>query len=132
MNTSWGATVEFGCTTAPQSGSLTAKVSYMGWGALDLLSGSWGNEVRIDPADYDTLRFEALPVSPLTLKVSFYNTYSYEVRLKGNEWNSVAVPLAFREPFSRFYFQNTLGKAVTCYFDNIKFTGASKPAVSSR
>jgi hypothetical protein len=98
----------------------------MAWGALDIFSGSRGAEVLIDPSEYDTLRFEAYPRVDLTAKVAFYNNHSYEIHLKGNRWNSVAIPLEFKEPFARFYVQNDHDNAVTCYFDDIRFSPSSR------
>jgi chitinase len=122
VNTSWGATVDFGSHARIHSGSSAAEVSFMAWGAFDLLSGTWGAESPIDPTEYDTLRADVYPLSPMSLKVAFYNGSSTDVQLKANEWNAVAVPLKFAGSISRFYFQSGVKNPVKCYFDNIRFT----------
>jgi len=127
-NTSWGAIVDASNSSTVYSGAHSAKVEYMAWGAFDILSGTWGAEVAIDPAEYDTLRFEAFPNTDMDVKVAYYNNTATEVRLKGNQWNSVAIPLSFRDRFSRFYIQSTLNKATTVYFDDIRFSGNRSPA----
>jgi hypothetical protein len=122
VNTSWGATVDFSSRAQIRSGSSAAEVSYMAWGAFDILSGTWGALSPIDPSEFDTLKADVYPLSSMTLKVAFYNGSSTDVQVKGGEWNAIAVPLSFAGPFDRFYFQSSVNKPVKCYFDNIRFT----------
>jgi chitinase len=131
-NSSWGAVVDFSNMSNVYSGARSIKVEYLAWGAFDILSGAWGAEVPIDPADHDTLRFEAFPLSDLDGKVAFYNNYSIEIHLKGSQWNSVAIPLNFKDRFTRFYIQSNLGKSITCFFDNLRFTGGTKTGGASQ
>lgn len=131
-NTSWGANVNLANTEGVHSGTRSVKVEYLPWGAFDILSGTWGAEVPIDPADFDTLRFEAYPMDDMGVKVAFYNNYSIEARLKGKQWNSIAIPMTFKDRIARFYIQSNLGKAITCYFDNIRFTGNTRTGGSGR
>ena len=120
-NTSWGANIYPNDASVVKSGYKSVKVDYMAWGAFDILSGTWGREVPINPAEYDTLKLDAYPLGRLSMKVAFYNKFSTNIQLKENQWNSIAIPLQFTEPFSRFYLQSNLSKPITCYFDNIRF-----------
>ncbi|MCK5572527.1 MAG: hypothetical protein KAJ12_07190, partial [Bacteroidetes bacterium] len=121
-NTSWGAYVSFDEAFVVKSGSQSIRVEYMAWGAFDILSGTWGKENPIDPSEYDTMTFDAYPLSDLTVKVAFYNNYSKSVTLEAEKWNSVSVPLNFSQPFTRFYIQSDIDEAVTCFFDNMQFS----------
>ncbi|HUI64595.1 MAG TPA: glycosyl hydrolase family 18 protein [Bacteroidota bacterium] len=132
VNTSWGASVDFSSHAVVRDGSSSAEVSYMAWGALDILSGTWGKESPVDPSEYDTLRAEIYPLGPAKLKIAFYNGVATEVTLIANAWNTIAVPLIFPRPFTRFYFQSLLNKPVTCYFDNIRFTARVYRASASQ
>jgi len=105
-----------------KSGSSSVGVDYMAWGAFDILCGTWGATANIDPAEFDTLKADIFPLTGITLKVAFYNNTSVDVTLLANQWNSVAIPLKFSQPFSRFYFQSNLGRPAKCYFDNIRFS----------
>jgi|GEM_PF-608781 len=125
IDASWGATVRFGIHDKIKSRSGTAAVSYLAWGAFDLLSGTWHAESPLDPVEFDTLRADIYPLEAMKLKVAFYTNTTTVVALKAGEWNSIAVPLGFSRNFSRFYFQSLLDTPVTCYFDNIRFTAAS-------
>jgi len=132
VNASWGASVDFSSNAVVRGGSRSAEVSYMAWGAFDILSGTWGKESPVDPSEYDTLRAEIYPLGSTKLKIAFYNGVATEVALNGKEWNSIAVPLVFPHPFTRFYFQSLLNKPVKCYFDNIRFTARTFRVTSSR
>jgi chitinase len=121
-NTSWGANVSFDETFVVKSGSQSIRVEYMAWGAFDVLSGTWGRQNPIDPSEYGTMTFDAYPLSDLNVKVGFYNNYSKSVTLEAENWNSVSVPLTFSQPFTRFYIQSDINEAVTCFFDNIRFS----------
>jgi hypothetical protein len=68
------------------------------------------------------MTFDAYPLSDLNVKVGFYNNYSKSVTLEAENWNSVSVPLTFSQPFTRFYIQSDINEAVTCFFDNIRFS----------
>ena len=120
-NTSWGATVNFNNSTNVKSGTRSARVDYGDWGAFDMLSGTWNAEQPIDPAEYDSLIFDVYPTSSFTLDVSFYNNYDVSKQITANQWNRVAIPLSFEEPFSRFYMRRNLSGSSTAYFDNITF-----------
>ena len=120
-NTSWGANVDPNDASVVKGGFKSVKVGFLAWGAFDILSGTWGTEVPIDPTEYDTLKFDAYPLGPLSVKVAFYNKFSTNIQLKENRWNSMSIPLEFAEPFTRFYLQSNLNKPVTCYIDNIRF-----------
>jgi chitinase len=122
MNASWGASVNLGDGNNVRSGTRSAAVDFMAWGAFDLQSGNWGAESPIDPSDYDTLRADIFPLARMKMKIAFYNGHSVEVSLEADKWNSIAVPLTFAQPFTRFYFQSDLSKPVKCYFDNVRFT----------
>ena len=132
VNSSWGANVDFNSHAVVRSGASSAEVSYMAWGAFDVLSGTWGAESPVDPSEFDTLRADVYPLSPMNLKVAFYNGSSSDVPLKANEWNNIAVALKFTQPFTRFYLQSGLNKPVKCYFDNIRFTAKSYRASLSQ
>lgn len=132
VNTSWGATVDFNCHDVVRGSATSAEVSYLAWGAFDILSGTWGAESPVDPTEFDTLRADVYPLSSLNLKVSFYNGSSTDVSLRAKEWNSIAVPLKFTGPFTRFYFQSGMGKPVKCYFDNIRFTARTYGVTATR
>ncbi|MDH3252316.1 MAG: T9SS type A sorting domain-containing protein, partial [Ignavibacteria bacterium] len=128
--TLWGATADFNNTTNTKTGNRSVKVTYLDWGAFDLLSGTWNSEVPIDPADYDSLVADVYPTSGFEMEVAFYNSYTYRVTLTANKWNRVSVPLAFSESFTRFYFRRNYSGTTVVYFDNIEFVGSGN--VSTR
>jgi len=132
VNTSWGATVDFASRAVTRSSSGTAEVSFGPWGAFDLLSGTWGAETPIDPSEFDTLKAEIYPLSTMKLKIAYYNGVESEVSVNEGVWNSIAVPLNFSQPFTRFYFQSGLKKGVKCYFADIRFTAKTYRATAER
>ncbi|MDH3252051.1 MAG: glycosyl hydrolase family 18 protein, partial [Ignavibacteria bacterium] len=121
-NTSWGAVPVFDNTSIVKSGKASVRVDFTANGGFDLLSGTWGDEYPIDPGEYDSLKCDVFPMSNISLVVGFYNDQKTTVPLIGNQWNSLSVPLDFREKFTRFYFQHEGRGPVTCYFDNIRFS----------
>ena len=131
-NTSWGAIVNLDDRVNPRTGTSAAAVDYMAWGAFDLLSGTWGATAGIDPSEFDTLKADIYPLNAMSMKVAFYNNVSVEISLRPNEWNSVAIPLTFSQPFNRFYFQSNLSQPAKCYFDNIRFSAKRYSTAASR
>ncbi len=127
---SWGATVTDRSTNFVESGSYSARVDYTGWGAFDILSGTWGDLVPISPAEYDSLVFSVYPTSAFTLDVSFYMGNIYSFPLTQNKWNRISLPLDFDPSFTRFYFRRDIQGEATAYFDNIRFV-APVPATGT-
>ncbi len=121
-NTSWGAVPVFENSSTVKSGRASVRVDFTANGAFDLLSGTWGAEVPIDPGEYDSLKCDIFSTMNVSLGVGFYNNYSKTISLTGNRWNTIAVPLDFKEKFTRFYFQHQGSGPLTCYFDNIRLS----------
>jgi len=119
---SWSATVNYTNSSPVMSGTRSVRVSFAAWGGFDMLSGSWGEEVTIDPAVYDTLRFDIYPTTSFPLTVGFYSSTVDVSELPANQWTTICVPTP-PEPFSRFYIANNTGNSRTACFDNIRFTG---------
>jgi chitinase len=124
-NASWSAYVDFNHTGIVKSGTKSVKVDYLAWGGFDLMNGTWGSLVDIDPVDYDTLYFDVYPTDVLDIHVGFYAdggtvlSYAVDVTPVPHQWTSYAIPLSFPEMFDKFYFQSSADTGLTCYFDNI-------------
>lgn len=120
QNDSWGATVSIHSDTV-RSGSHSAKVEFTGWGAWDILAGTWGSLVPISPADFDSIAFDVYPTSAFSLDIGFYNSYGPSFALTPFRWNHIAAPLAFDTSITRFFFRRNTGGTATAYFDNVRF-----------
>jgi len=121
QNDSWGATVDFASTDQVYNGKRSARVDFTGWGAFDVLCGTWGALVPVDPAQYDTLALRVYPTTGFDLEVSFYSGTVLTYTLTAGTWNRVAVPLNGLPAFTRFYFRRDVGGSATAYFDDIRF-----------
>jgi chitinase len=124
---SWGATVNDRSPEFAESGNYSARVDYTGWGAFDILSGTWGALIPISPAEYDSLVFSVYPTSVFTLDVSFYTGSIFSFPLTQNRWNRISIPLDFDTSFTRFYFRRDVQGEATAYFDNIRFVAPTPP-----
>jgi len=122
-NTSWSATVSFNNTNPSKNGSNSVRVDYQAWGGFDILSGTWGAEVPIDPTLYDSLVFDIYPTTQFDVGVGFYTGGETLISgLPANQWTAcgISIPL---DPFSRFFVGSKSGTAHTAFFDNIRFSG---------
>lgn len=129
QNDSWGATVDFRSTQQVYSGTHSARVDFTGWGALDLLSGTWGALYPVPPSQFDSLGFEIYPTTAFDLEVSFYTTAIATFPLAANTWNRVRVALP-DTACTRFYFRRNEAGSATAYFDDIRFV-ARPPAAAT-
>jgi hypothetical protein len=131
MNNSWGAVVDFLSTAqvSPQS-ARSAKVTYSGWGALEMLSGTWSNPLPVDVTQYDSLRFDVYSPAHIPLMIGYYVGSNVAVSVSPNAWQTISVPLP-SQPFTRFFIQNGDSSAATVYFDKIQLTGMVKVATAA-
>jgi len=130
QNDSWGATVDFGSTQQLLTGTHSARVDFTGWGAFDILCGTWGALVPVNTAQYNTLSLDVYPITGFDLEVSFYSGAVLTYTLAAGTWNHVSVPLAGQSAFTRFYFRRDVGGSATAYFDNIRFVAIPPQAVT--
>lgn len=121
QNASWGATMIPRNTENVHSGMYSARVDFTGWGALDILSGSWGSLIPVSPNEYDSLQFYIYPTTPFDLEVSFYGPHLEVIPLYENRWNRVSVPIPADTSFTRFFFRRNEQGTATAFFDDIRF-----------
>jgi chitinase len=127
---SWSANANYNNASPVQTGTKSVKVDFSGYGGFDILSGTWGAEIPIDIAKYDTLRFAMYPVTSATYTLAFYVGSTTTLTPPTGKWTTYAIPIP-RQEFSRFYIMSEASGARSAYFDAIRFTGGTPHTTSA-
>jgi hypothetical protein len=111
-------------TTYVLRGNTSLKVTFSGWGGLQVQNGPTGAEQPIDPTQYDSLAFNLYPTTAGQLNVGFNGAGNIVLGTTLNTWNGIAVPLPSAS-FTKFWIQNWAGGTAEAYIDNIRLIPAS-------
>jgi len=141
-NSSWSITANFTSTQPVYSGTNAMKINQNAWGALRLLSGTWGSPNPIDPSKYQSLQFAIYGEGTgLNISVCFDGTTkgSFPVinygSVPANQWTVITIPLTSLDPgnisIRDLVIEDVSGKNLTYDIDNLKFTVSSQTVVSS-
>jgi hypothetical protein len=136
MNTSWSTTPTFNNTQPVFQGSYSIKVIQNSWGGLRLRSGSWGNPVSINTADFASFEFMAYGGSAgIVVGLYFENDQGQSfptinnILIPANQWSLISIPISQLNPNNRIVhslvIQNSTNGQKTYYIDNIRFMGTS-------